>query len=380
MKILKHLQKLAIEEKQDQPVLIEVADIDALEELKLFCENTNTKFLKPIEHQLKEFEEVFALNPKFRSLGMDFKTYIEKYLGSNSDIMGKFFYFGWDGGMIAQILPENLHYELITWRNKNKLLDKEQQVLKNSKVGIIGSSVGSFATKTVSKLGVGHLRVAEPKAIKPSNTPRIYVDSLRFYGEHKLIPLSHNIFEFNPYIKIDMFLSGFDDSNSDSFFGKGEDQLDIVIDAADDANTKILIRKLCKEYKIPLVTGFDEKGCMIVERFDQEGYHSVSPQFTKEELETLKATDQKTYAMKLLEYFPGGHDNLTARQKSTIDEIFNRSLGGFSQLSWEAALFGGYIAKAVSDILLGSKLCGVFMLDLDKEFNTDKNFEKLKSA
>lgn len=382
MNILEFIKLTGRELNQEKPIHIELNSRNDLEYLKKWAKTNHVGLENPIHSQLKEFSEVYALAPKYKN-GLELKKFLDITIGGDISLAGEFIYFGWQQKSIFQLLPEALHYELISWRNKNKLLESEQLKLKSSCVGVIGSSVGSFASKTLSKLGIGHLRLAELKNIKPSNTPRIYCDSIRYYGEHKLAPLQQSIYEFNPYIKLDGFYEGFDKNNCEDFFNRDGKRPNLIIDAADDAATKILIREMCLKYAIPLVTGFDEKGCLIIERFDLEDFKSNSPVLDILELENLKQTDMRAYTMQLLEYFPGGYDNLSSRQKTTIEGIFNGSTGGFSQLSWEAALFGGYISKAVADILLGSQLSGYVMLDLDDIFHANMTTcppKKLKTA
>lgn len=49
----------------------------------------------------------------------------------------------------------------------------------------------------------------------------------------------------------------------------------------------------------------------------------------------------------------------------------NKTRGGFSQLSWEASLFGSFIAKSVMDVVLGQKISGYKQIDLDELITND---------
>lgn len=350
------------------PIKLNINTLESFLELRDWAKLNNISFYKTIDEQIKEYEEIFTASSLS---GINFEDFLEQKLGSHLEVAGEFVYFGWGERAVFQLLPEDMHYELITWRNKEKITDKEQDIISKACVGVVGSSVGSFATKVLTKLGVKNIKIAELKNMKPSNAPRLYVDSIRGYGKHKLSPLAHSLYEFNPFLKLETYLDGFTPNNADEFFGINSKKIDALIDAADDAGTKILLRELCSRYKIPLITGFDEKGCIIIERFDFVEHKMIAPNFTIAEVEELKSKSVQDYAMKLLEYFPGGFDNLSERQKLTISRIFKQERGGFSQLSFEASLFGAMISKSVLDIILGERISGVLMLDLDELITKD---------
>ena len=74
--------------------------------------------------------EIFLLkNPKYRfnkEYRRDFEKFVKEHCkGKPMEEMGNWFYFPWSN-RLAHFLPENLHQELRTGRNRN-LITKEEQ-------------------------------------------------------------------------------------------------------------------------------------------------------------------------------------------------------------------------------------------------------------
>lgn len=279
-------------------------------------------------------------------------------------IKSNYVYFDWGQVAVYKIVDEESFYELITWRNKDKITPEEQQVLKCKAVSIGGCSVGSSAAKVLSKSGIAKFNIAELKTMKPSNSSRMYQDSIRNYGTHKLLSLVESMYEYNPYLDIARFMTGIDKENLDSFFRFNGRKVDIFIDAIDDPLAKLEAEIYCKKNRIPVVRAFDERGALVILRYDL--YDTpLSVHLIAEELEELKKSDPKQYALKLVDFYPGGIDNISSRQKLTLSNIEAEVRGGFSQLAWEASLFASCVTKVSLDIVLGSAVRGTEFVDLD---------------
>ncbi len=270
--------------------------------------------------------------------------------------------FPWRGNEVVIIPDKESFQSLITWRNKDKITEEEQQKLRQSHVFVVGSSVGSNATHVMAKSGIENFNIAEIKEIKPSNGTRIISDSVVNWGLHKLDALKKDLYEYNPYLNLKLFNEGLNADNIEAFF-QSNAQNKVVLDAADDVPTKILIRKYCKKHKIPMLTGFDEKGVIIINRFDKE---DVPIAFENEDFSNFHSKSFEEKTRYFMEYFPNGYENLTDRQKQTIERIKDGTLGGYSQLAWEAALFSSMITKSVLDIILYDIKSGNYSIDLDK--------------
>ncbi|MBT4792528.1 MAG: hypothetical protein HON90_13230 [Halobacteriovoraceae bacterium] len=351
MDITEFIEKFPNNLPKHEPVFIDTKNqkklLSVIFQLKLCFKDIS-------EYQLKEYSEILQL------------YYQDKK--NESNMRFKFVYFPWIKNEIYKIVEPKIFYELVTWRNKLKINEQEQKIISNKKLTIIGSSVGSFTTKILSKSGFQHFKIAELKNMKPSNTPRMYCDSLRHYGVHKIYPLMESIYEFNPYSNIQVFNEGMNEVNINYLFNDA----DIIFDCADDPRTKLRIHSEAKKRELPLITGFDELGCLIVFRYDKPEImvHHL-PNFDIDEIEELKKTNLENYILKLIDFIPGksGVGKLSKRQQDTIAYVLKGNLGGFSQLAWEAAQFGSSTAKAAIDVSLGSDIEGVYFVNLDDIFN-----------
>lgn len=333
-----------------KPTIISCKNDDDFYNIKAFSLKNRIDFIDNFECQVEEYKEIFT------------KFYQEN---SSLELSKNIVYFPWNGGCFVTILEKDKFLELLTWRNKNKITQEEQQQISSKCIGIAGCSVGSSAAKTLAKLGFQKFKMAEIKNIKPSNTSRIYADSIKGYGMHKLDVITQSMYEYNPYLEIETYYDGCNEHNLDNFFN-GARPIDCFLDAADDGITKLLFRKYCEKYSTPLVSGFDEKGAIIIHRYDIKPLlRDHNMKFSQKDLIELKHSNPAEYINKLLDFFPGGSSNLTSRQKDTLEKIQNNRLGGFSQLSWEASFFAGYISKAILEISLGAKIHGMRLIDLD---------------
>lgn len=356
-------------ENSSFPITINTPSEKDLVNLLDFLKLNQIQFINNLSHQVSELEEIYSLY--YGKEKKDFDVYIEKNNLSGPKKIAELIYIGWGQKCVINLLPKEIFYELITWRNKEKITEHEQLKLSKANIGVVGNSVGSFAVRILAKLGVQNLNIAELKCMKPSNTPRMYHDSIRDYGVHKSIPLSRGLYEFNPYINLKLFNEGVNLGNIEEFLGVKDQKLDVLIDAADDGLIKLLLREYCKQHNIPLVCGFDEKGALVVTRYDREDLLiEKNYSFNKCDLLKLKKNDPEAYVNKLLDFFPGGAENLTERQKQTIKGVLNKTRGGFSQLAWEASLFSSFIAKATIDIVLGHEIRGESLIDLNEIITT----------
>ncbi|KAE9627764.1 ThiF family adenylyltransferase [Aeromonas veronii] len=341
-----------IEREEDYVALISQSAFSCLN-----IENCNLN-TQSLSSQLSELKEVFTCLGK-------------ESLEHNEPLNFTFVYFSWRK-CFYKILSKEFFYELLTWRNKNKINASEQFKISNASIAIVGCSVGSSISKTLAKVGVTHLKIAESKYIKPSNSSRLSADSLCEYGEHKLSALAKSLYEYNPYINLYLSFNGVEPSNLNEFVAGDNRLVDIVIDASDGIESKVALRDICKSMHIPLISGWDERGVIEVERNDVAFCKFVRNyplmDYNEDIYNSMLTKDFNMYVAKIMQCFPGGHTNLSSRSKETLELISQGKLGGVPQLAWEASLLASQVTKAVINIVL-DKSCntmGVYMMDLNE--------------
>lgn len=125
--------------------------------------------------------------------------------------------------------PDEFYQEAFN-RNIGLLTEKEQEVLRQARVGIVGAGgVGGFHLMTLVRLGVGQFHIADYDTYEIANIQRqcgAYMDTL---GENKAVTMKNSALSINPHVRIKEFTSGVSENNIDEFL----DGVEVVIDGID---------------------------------------------------------------------------------------------------------------------------------------------------
>ncbi len=140
------------------------------------------------------------------------------------------------------------------------LIAKRRRRVGRIKVGIAGLSVGSSITRALAMTGVQHLRIADFDTIAPSNNNRLRMGSVRDVGERKATILARELYEFNPYIDLQVFHAGVTDANVDAFL----DGLDVLVDHIDDLPCKLRLRAEAARRGVIVLMGTDRRGTLLL--------------------------------------------------------------------------------------------------------------------
>lgn len=125
---------------------------------------------------------------------------------------------------------ENYYLER-TKRNQFWTRGQQGQLnLRNLKVGVAGlGGMGSNIAEIFARLGVGHLRLADPDIIEVSNINRQVIANLNTLGSSKLEACASEISSIDPEIKLEKFPQGITGENAETFVSG----LDVVINEID---------------------------------------------------------------------------------------------------------------------------------------------------
>ncbi|MBL8030393.1 MAG: ThiF family adenylyltransferase [Candidatus Doudnabacteria bacterium] len=259
--------------------------------------------------------------------------------------LGTWVFFPWLN-TLTHILEEEDYFKVRTSRNQKLIYPQEQKAFYNAKVGIGGLSIGSsVATALIIQGGAKSIKIADFDRLALSNTNRIRA-SINNLGEPKTEILAKQLYEINPYQKIEIFSEGLTKHNIKSFVK----DLDIVIDELDSFPAKIFLREEAKKQKKPVIMGADVGNSAIVdiERYD---LNQKTPYFNgrlgKVTSKTFfNLTKQKTgeYIAKLL-----GKQNHENRMLESLSEI-GKSIVSWPQLGGTAILNASalsYIARMI---------------------------------
>ena len=219
---------------------------------------------------IEQLKELFATQNPTLVYTPDFESKFKGFLEESKFKkplfeQGNWVFFPWISTLV-HVLEEKEFQLVRTARNRNLITPEEQENFYNAAVGIGGLSVGnSVALAIVLQGGARHIKLADFDKLALSNTNRVRA-GIQNLGIPKVEVTARQIYEINPYAKVETFSEGLNPKNIEGFF-KG---LDVVIDELDNIAVKFLIREQAKKYKLPLVMAADngDNGVIDIERYD----------------------------------------------------------------------------------------------------------------
>ena len=237
---------------------------------------------------------------------------------------------------------------LLRDRNRNKITDFEQENLAALTVGVIGLSTGHVIAHTMVMEGVcGHIKLADFDNLEISNLNRIPA-SLLDLGTNKAVIAARRIAELDPYIKVEIFDEGLQESNIDLFMSG----LDIVIEECDSLDVKVLVREAAIKRKIPVLMSTSDLGMMDVERFDLDidpkPFHGLT-NVNAAGLKDLSRRDKSDYALAIVE-----GEKISARLAASMIEI-DHTVSTWPQLASDVMQGAALVTTAVRRIGTGKK-------------------------
>ena len=165
---------------------------------------------------------------------------------------GAWVYFPWRHH-VTHVLARQEFQDLLYSRNYPCIDRQTQAALGRMRVGVAGLSVGSSIARALVMTGVQHLRIADFDTIAPSNNNRLGMGSVLHVGERKATILAHELYEFNPYLDLEVFHAGVTDANMNAFL----DGLDVVVDHIDDVARKLKLRDEAARRGVIVLMGTD---------------------------------------------------------------------------------------------------------------------------
>lgn len=149
--------------------------------------------------------------------------------------------------MDTRLSPE----EITRYDRQIRIFGIEGQVkLKKSKVLIVGvGGLGSAILYYLAAAGVGEIIIVDPENVELSNLNRQIIHFTKDIGRPKIDSAKEKLKLLNPLVKITGIKRRFDKDLGEKLVP----QVDIVVDALDNWETRVLLNKLCVEYRKPLV-------------------------------------------------------------------------------------------------------------------------------
>lgn len=341
----------------------------------------NTQIVDGLGRSITEL--FFVRNPKFKKGMPGTDEALKNFLLKEGRlVVGVYVYYPWLKK--AVYLPEEKVYlELRTTRNKNIINREEQDKYRNIKIGIAGMSVGSNIASTLALTGgPKNMRLADFDEIEVTNLNRIRAGATSI-GQNKAEFFAKNIYELDPWAKLEIFNEGLNKNNLENFIVG----LDVFIDEMDSIDLKVRSRFIAKKLGIPVLMATDNGDNVIldVERHDENKNLKIfngRVEITEDELSNLKTfQDWIKIASKIV-----GTEAQTPRMLDSILEL-GKTIAGVPQLGSSASIAGAAVSLAIRKIACGEKLpSSRYDISLDEKLipnyfgpeETKKRNEKIK--
>lgn len=135
-------------------------------------------------------------------------------------------------------------------RNFNTLTHEEQLKLNSTTIGIVGcGGLGGYIAEELTRLGVGHLILIDGDRIEESNLNRQLFALEENISQLKVEAAKDRLSKVNSSVKIDIYPQWFTEESGKSLLQGA----DLVCDALDNGEARILLEKTCYDLQIPLV-------------------------------------------------------------------------------------------------------------------------------
>lgn len=274
------------------------------------------------------------------------------------------------------VVKEKAMEILTTTRNRNLISATNQEKLKNTVVSFFGLSVGSHAALSwIMESRANKIFIADPDIITPTNLNRLRFGQ-KSIGKLKTDIVQKSILEMSPSSKV------FKTTEK----GKGSIKkifntysINFIVDAIDDLEGKIFLRKIAKQKKLPLISATDvgDNVFLDIERYD---LHPAPQLFLGRisnpeslNVESLSETERIQLIIKIV--------GLEENSEEMLDSLLSigKNISTWPQLGATATIAGGIIATTIKKIVLGEKLLSgryYFSLDNILVSNFNSNFKE----
>lgn len=326
-----------------------------------------------------QLEELYRIrNPSTIRTGVvpkDVKRFVDMCY-SGVDGKNEFGVWGWYPWRktLIHFLPEPMHTELRTSRNRNLISQSEQDRYYESVVGIAGLSVGnSVVSNLLHTGGAKHIRIADGDILSGSNTNRIRA-GFESVGVPKTTLVRREIYFTNPYADVIEYPHGLTIKNIERFL-LHPTRLQIVVDEMDNLYLKIQLRLLARKHKIPVVMAADNGDGIVVdiERYDLSPHRPLMHgDVPEKELLAIRPNTPRHVAAKIISTWVKP-ENIAERMMESLMEL-GHTLYTWPQLGSAASMAGSVMSYVVRKIVLGQPISqGKIIISPDALFTPEYN-------
>ena len=148
-------------------------------------------------------------------------------------------------------VTEEKFYEMLWFRSSMVFTDREKELIKNAKVGVIGvGGTGGICSEQLIRGGVGNVTLVDLDIFEMTNINRQHFCTISTIGMKKVDAGRKRLEDINPFAKITTFDEGINKDNAREIVSS----VDIIIDASDNKSAHYPLHRLAKELKVPVIS------------------------------------------------------------------------------------------------------------------------------
>ncbi|GAB3665593.1 hypothetical protein GCM10027589_30290 [Actinocorallia lasiicapitis] len=273
---------------------------------------------------------------------------IRRILGPRPETYGAWWWQPWRR-TLTHVLPEPEYRKVRAARNHIKITEAERERLLGKHVCVVGMSSGAVVAHALALEGVGGVfTLMDPDVLALSNLNRLPY-GVADLGVNKAVLAARRLHELDPYAEVIVRTDGWPRGATAELFGGRPP--DVIVEQCDDFHSKLAVRELARELRIPVLTSTCENGILDVERFDLEPdrplLHGGLADRRSEDYTGGPGDDVQGFLSDFL-----GSSVLNPRSATALREL-GRSLTGWPQLASELALGAATATLAARRLLLG---------------------------
>ncbi|MFW0776962.1 MAG: ThiF family adenylyltransferase [Rickettsiales bacterium] len=261
--------------------------------------------------------------------------------------------------------PDSEYYEQRTDRNIGWLSNKEQEILKNTTIGIAGlGGMGGAVAPALMRMGIGALKIADIEEFDASNINRQFGATRSTIGKSKAIESARALRAITDDVAITVYPHGIQKDNVADFV----DGCDLVLDMVEfwAVSPRIMLHKAARAKNITVMSAnpvgmgarlfiFDEHTCDIEsfmgvtqEKADEFEQKTKAGTITKKEQLLVLASVMTNFVPELPFYAPETEiaSSHNALRKRMLEDSKPSVLGGNIMMA------GGFLANHVALYLL----------------------------
>lgn len=137
-------------------------------------------------------------------------------------------------------------------RNMNMLTPEENNSLKNYKVCVVGcGGLGGYVIEMLGRLGIGYITAVDSDVFDETNLNRQLLSDVEALGKSKAYAAKERMSKVNPLITLNPINARFNSENGLEIIAGH----DVVIDALDNVESRILLEETSEKAGIPLIHG-----------------------------------------------------------------------------------------------------------------------------